>query len=95
MQAKDKAIILSGTFSDDSALLVTHHETASVAVWSSCTGALIAYFACDSLVRHVACTPQGAVALGTQSGLVHFLRLPAPELDAAGAGTDEEGTHCA
>ena len=60
-------------------------------MWSSCTGALVAYFACDSTVRHVACTPQGAVALGTHSGLVHFLRLPAPEAGAVGAETDDEG----
>ena len=36
----------------------------------------MAFFAADSPVRHVACTPAGALALCTEGGLVHFVDVP-------------------
>lgn len=76
MQVAEKTIMHSGIFLQDARLLVTRHSTASLAVWHVATGALIAFFACDSLVTHLACTPQGVLAAGTDTGAVHFLQLP-------------------
>lgn len=76
MQVAEKTIMYSGFFLQDARLLVTRHSTASLAVWHVATGALVAFFACDSRVSHLACTPQGVLAAGTETGAIHFLQLP-------------------
>nr|CAG9012588.1 UM033_0004.1 [Ulva compressa] len=68
--------ILSGLFLQESRLVVTRHAAASIGVWHVGSGALIAFFACDDPVEHIACTPRGMLALGTQSGAMHFIQLP-------------------
>lgn len=91
LQVRDNSIIVSGIFVDTSSLLVTLHASASIAVWFAATGRQIAFFACDSAICHLTCSPRGMLALGTQSGLVHFLQLPvetdvaAIELETTGA----------
>ena len=94
LRLKDGAKIMGGTFIADATLLVTRHATPSVAVWSVATGNKVAFFAADSPVKHVACSPSGALALCTEGGLVHFVDVPLAARPLAGRGEfDDEGAH--
>lgn len=76
LQLGEGTAILSGLFLQESRLVVTRHAAASIGVWHVASGALIAFFACDDPVEHISCTPHGTLALGTQSGALHFIQLP-------------------
>jgi hypothetical protein len=89
MQVRDKSVFLSGVFADDSSVLITMHESPFVSIWATYNGSMLAYFACDSPIHQVACTPQGAVALGTPSGIVHFLQLPLPQAPLAPSSVED------
>lgn len=76
VQLGEGTSIQSGLFLQESRMVVTRHTAASIGVWHVASGALIAFFACDDPVEHLACTPRGVLALGTQSGAMHFIQLP-------------------
>jgi hypothetical protein len=93
LQVKDESAILSGQFVQDDALLVTAHASASIAVWRASTGRQLAFYAADSPIWHVACTPRGALALGTEGGSVHFATLPSDAPPSAAPESSDDGEH--
>lgn len=74
---RDDAVIQAGEFLPGGRHLVTRHDRASLGVWSVATGALLAFFATDSPIYAIAPgSALGGLAVGVQSGALHFLALP-------------------
>ena len=77
----------------DYGFVVTAHASGCVAVWLVATGRQVACFACDTAPRALAASPAGVLCVGTEGGLVHFLRLPlGRKADVhEGVGDDDAG----